>query len=215
MGILIDMGLVVFVSSSVSAGAGAFLRSYLKKKGENLATKEDLGNLVEQVQAVTTATKEIESKISGELWDRQKRWEAKRDSLLDAVKGLSSIEKHFSMFREVVEYGLKNHPPEDQLNEKLFQVVKDYSDAKDALDEAILLVDMMCEKSTVTALREVKKVADRKSELLVKKNIDEADVLEKKYYRTLYDFKRALRDELGIEPIMSQPNEPSGNPIPD
>ena len=67
MGILIDMGLVVFVSSSLSAGAGAFIGSYLKKKGENLATHEDINKLVDQVKSVTQATKEIEAKISGKL----------------------------------------------------------------------------------------------------------------------------------------------------
>jgi len=35
-----------------------------KKKGENLATHEDLDKLVVQVRAVTTTTKEIEAKIS-------------------------------------------------------------------------------------------------------------------------------------------------------
>jgi hypothetical protein len=30
---------------------------------------------VDQVEAVTTATKQIEARISNEVWDRQKRWE--------------------------------------------------------------------------------------------------------------------------------------------
>jgi hypothetical protein len=39
-----------------------------------------------------TATKEIEAKISGDLWDRQKRWELKRDALFDAVKQLAAAQ---------------------------------------------------------------------------------------------------------------------------
>jgi hypothetical protein len=66
-----------------------FFVSYAKKSGENLATKEDLKNLVEQVKAVTQATKEIEARISGDLWDKQKRWELKRDILLDTAKALN------------------------------------------------------------------------------------------------------------------------------
>ncbi|MGO8985352.1 MAG: hypothetical protein ACLPHI_12110 [Terriglobales bacterium] len=147
MGVPVDMGLVVFVSSGLSAGAGAFIGSYLMKKGENLATHEDINKLVDQVKSVTQATKEIEAKISGELWDRQRHWEAKRDALLSAVKSLSSVDKHFSLFRETVDYGLKNDPPEEQLNRKPFKVVKkDDSEARDMLDEAVLLLTCYAEK---------------------------------------------------------------------
>ena len=56
-----------------SAFLGSYLGAYLKKKGENLATHEDLSHLVKQMQAVTMATKEIEAKTSNEVWDRQRR----------------------------------------------------------------------------------------------------------------------------------------------
>ncbi|MGB8064673.1 MAG: hypothetical protein WCF26_22495 [Candidatus Sulfotelmatobacter sp.] len=211
MGALIDMGLVGFVSS----GAGAFIGSYLKKKGENIATHEDISKLVDQVRSVTQATKEIEAKISGELWDRQRHWEAKRDSLLSAVKSLSSVDSHFSLFRETVDFGLKNKPPEEELNRKLFEAVKGYSEAQDMLDEAVLLVDMICGETTVLALREVRKLVGQRSELLVKKDVDGADALKKRYYRSLYDFKSALRSELGIVVITPQDSESSATPRPD
>jgi len=71
-----------------TAFVGSYLAGYLKKKGENLATHEDIDKLVAQMAAVTSATKEIEAKISGDLWDRQMRWNQKRDiygRLLDAL----------------------------------------------------------------------------------------------------------------------------------
>jgi hypothetical protein len=207
MGILTDMGLIVFVSSSFSAGAGAFVGSYLKKKGENLATHEDINKLVDQVKSVTQATKEIEAKISGELWDRQRHWEAKRDSLLGAVKSLSLVDRHFSLFRETVDFGLKNKPPEEQFNRKLFEAVKDYSEAQDMLDESVLLIDMICGETTVLALREVRKLVGQRSELLAKNDVDGADALKKRYYRSLYDFKSALRSELGIGMVTPQSSE--------
>src|SRR5208282_4811332 len=70
----------------VSGGVGLYLGAYLKKKGENLATHEDVDKLVEQVRAVTTTTKEIEAKVSGEAWNRQRRWELKRGVLLEGAK---------------------------------------------------------------------------------------------------------------------------------
>jgi predicted alpha/beta-fold hydrolase len=54
---------------------GSYLGAYFKKKGENLATHEDIDKLVEQVGAVTKTTKEIEAKISDEVWDRQRKRE--------------------------------------------------------------------------------------------------------------------------------------------
>ena len=216
MGVPVDMGLVVFVSSGLSAGAGAFIGSYLMKKGENLATHEDINKLVDQVKSVTQATKEIEAKISGELWDRQRHWEAKRDALLSAVKSLSSVDKHFSLFRETVDYGLKNDPPEEQLNRKPFKVVKkDDSEARDMLDEAVLLVDMLCGEATIRTLREARKLAGQRSELLVNKDVGGADALKKRYYRSIYDFKCALRSELGIAVVVPQSSESSATPSPD
>ena len=67
------------------------MAAYLKKKGENLATHEDIAKLVDQVRAVTTATKEIEAKISTDVWDRQKRWEMKRVVLFEETKRLEAV----------------------------------------------------------------------------------------------------------------------------
>ena len=36
----------------IAAGVGAFFGSYLKKKGENLATKEDIGGITKKIEAI-------------------------------------------------------------------------------------------------------------------------------------------------------------------
>lgn len=80
------------VTTFVAGGAGAYLGSYLKKKGENLATHEDIDKLVDQVKAVTKATKEIEAKISDDVWSRQKRWEVQQAALLETLRYLADAE---------------------------------------------------------------------------------------------------------------------------
>jgi hypothetical protein len=56
--------MLVCSSSSSSHQRWEPISSYLKKKGENLATHEDVDKLVKQVSAVTAATKQIEANIT-------------------------------------------------------------------------------------------------------------------------------------------------------
>lgn len=81
---LIALGLVALV-----AGLGAYFGSYLKTKGKNLATHEDIDKVLVEVRATTQATKEIEARISDNVWDRQKRWEMKRDVLFEMARKAS------------------------------------------------------------------------------------------------------------------------------
>jgi hypothetical protein len=94
------------VATMIGAFVGSFLAGYLKKKGENLATHEDIGKLVEQMEA----TKEIEAAISSRVWERQRKWELKRDALFEAIQGLRDVE--YGLSKMVVAYTSKGVPPE-------------------------------------------------------------------------------------------------------
>src|ERR1035438_6693398 len=83
------------LTTLVRAFVGSYLASYLKKKGENLATHEDIDKLVDQVRAVTTATKEIEERIESSAWSRQRHWEMKRDALFASVQALDRTKSAF------------------------------------------------------------------------------------------------------------------------
>jgi predicted HNH restriction endonuclease len=71
----------------------AYVSGYGQEKGKNLATYEDIDKLVKQVQAVTTATKVIEAKISDEVWTRQRGWELRRDAIFEALKEMATVER--------------------------------------------------------------------------------------------------------------------------
>lgn len=86
-----EIYVIVPIISFVGGWLGSFVGAYLKKKGENLATQEDIGKLVEQVAAVTKTTKEIEAKISDEVWGRQRVWEMKRDAFFALMKAESRV----------------------------------------------------------------------------------------------------------------------------
>ena len=61
------------MSAAITAGLGAFFGAHLSKKGKNAAIHEDIGKLVQQMAAVTQTTKEIEARISNDMWERQRR----------------------------------------------------------------------------------------------------------------------------------------------
>jgi len=76
------------LSMLVAMFIGGYLKSYLSQKGANLATHEDIGKLVEQMTAITQATKQIEGRISDEIWNRQRHWEMKREAIVAAIQAL-------------------------------------------------------------------------------------------------------------------------------
>lgn len=140
------------VTTFVAAGAGAYLGSYLKKKGENLATHEDIGKLVDQMKAVTQATKEIEAKISNEVWSRQKRWEVQQAALLESLKELASSEAF--LWSLVHAYGAM-----DGETEQGIQLRKDasekYMTAINAFWRTQLATAIVCGKNISDALEKV------------------------------------------------------------
>jgi hypothetical protein len=75
---LVFVGFVIYVFKP-------FLGSYSSKKGENLATKEDIAQ-------ITKTQEEIKAKISDEVWDRQRQWELRRDVVLDAIRALADLD---------------------------------------------------------------------------------------------------------------------------
>jgi hypothetical protein len=74
------------VLSLITAGAGAYIGSYLKKRAENLATKDDFNDLKAQTAALTQTAKQIEAKISDEVWASQRQFEMKQDGAFKALK---------------------------------------------------------------------------------------------------------------------------------
>jgi hypothetical protein len=58
-----------------------FLDGYLKRKGENHATREDIENLLEQLRRTTDVAEKIKASVGHDYWTTQRAWEAKRDGL--------------------------------------------------------------------------------------------------------------------------------------
>jgi hypothetical protein len=133
----------------------SFLPSYMKKKGENLATKEDIRDLAHQTALLTQTAKEIEAKISDASWDRQKRWELKRDQVfLMAVKmvalksALANLHSVYSTEAEAKGRGLTG------INEQLVEVGAACGLAADEFESAMITASIVCSKKLFDTARD-------------------------------------------------------------
>jgi hypothetical protein len=184
--------------SLVGGWFGAYLGAYLKKKGENLATHEDISKLVDQVRAVTQTTKEIEAKISDEVWGRQKQWELKREVLFEATRALARVDDALVGLHVITQVEKK----ENDINwvKNRLEANLKWNEIYSAFQEAGLLVAAVCSKEAGQAFemygRTLSKIAER-----LAKDIDpqiymtsQADRLTKHLI-----LRQVVRSELGIE----------------
>ncbi len=146
--------LLAGVFSLVGAAGGAYLGAYLKKKGENLATHEDIGKLVDQVRAVTQTTKEIEAKISDEIWDRQKRWEIRRDAIFEVIRELATLEvalgDFFSVYRAMEGVEKRSQFQHDRIMEEHAAYQKAHQSFERARAVAMLVCNEKVQQEFIT-----------------------------------------------------------------
>ena len=81
-------GLLTLVIGALTLSFRSFTSSYSSEKGKNLATKEDVAEL-------TKTIKEVEAKISNDVWNRQKQWELKKEVCFEALRQLALAQWHF------------------------------------------------------------------------------------------------------------------------
>lgn len=84
-----------------------FLKSYAEQKGRQLATKEDIENVLKQVRAVTRETASIQAEISGGLWLQQWHLAQKRDTYARLIGALENIQVQRGMIRMGGDEGAK------------------------------------------------------------------------------------------------------------
>ena len=75
----IAFGCVILVNTVVAFAWKPFLAAYMGKKGERLATSEDIQKVLVEVRAVTRETERIKAEISGDEWHRQWVMNQKRE----------------------------------------------------------------------------------------------------------------------------------------
>jgi len=88
--------LSIIVLSFTGAAVGAFVSSYFKIRGKNLATKADFNELLQQLAKTTEATEKIKTAIAHANWKGEKQWD------LNATVYQTLLES-FAMWRSALE----------------------------------------------------------------------------------------------------------------
>jgi len=135
---------------------GIWLRAgstYWNERARNAATHDDIDKLLEQMAAVTQATKTIEAKISIDVWSQQQRWDVQKTALLETLKELASAEALlWAMVRCFS--ATKSHALDErtalrrEANEK-------YSEAINAFWRTKLAVQIVCGKDIAEQLENI------------------------------------------------------------
>lgn len=189
------------VISFIAAGAGAYLSSYLMKKGDNLATKEDIGTL-------TKITEEIKRQINDQVWNKQRQWELKRDSVISLVQtmdGAKDALMRYAARRDSVK-GTDVDPNRFDFVQNALVVWADKASAFDASRAAAALT---CSKELNDAFYRVQQSLRCGYSRLSKKEIQNYDDIGAEIRDGMIAAVTLSRRELGIaDDAAPEPNEP-------
>lgn len=95
-------GVALMLNALVIGFWKPWLGAYGGEKGKNLARKEDLDAILAEVRAVTITQKEIETKLSGDLWNLQMRRNEKKELYGQLLATIHEMLSANSMMRAVV-----------------------------------------------------------------------------------------------------------------
>jgi len=192
-----DFTLVLALVPFISAGLGAYFGGYLKKKGENLATHEDVEKVKTDVRIITTTTKEIEAKISNAVWDRQKQWELKREVLFEASRRLAELDDTLPGLHATVQ--VDPNPDDPGWHELVAEKREKWQRAVSGFDTAKMLVGMVCSRDTELTFMKFGMLTNEIAvEILKNRDKEIYDKTGKELALRLLAVRTAIRQELGL-----------------
>lgn len=195
---IIEGGIVALLSA-IGGWIGGYFGAYAKKKGENLATKEDFNDLKAQTADLTRVTEEIKDKISFDTWDRQKRWELKQEVLFEATRRITEVDDSLISLDSTMKIG----PQFDQnqtWQESKAKALKRWNKAISALDETRFFVTVVCGKETINTVDDYATLATQIA-IAFKDDTGAYIKQSKELTRRMLLSRLAIRKELGFESL--------------
>ena len=93
------VALAVIAGSTAMTTLGVFLLvrftsvfdAYAGERAKLLAQSHNIDRLIEQTERLTVTTEVMKSRVSDEMWDRQQRWEFKRDIYIRLIQSMGQL----------------------------------------------------------------------------------------------------------------------------
>ena len=185
-----------------------YLTGYATRKGENLATHEDIDKLVDQVTEVTEATKKIEAEISSGVWNKQKRWEMKREVLFEAARKISEIDDAMLSNSVVLkedrakqrEWDIRAPSIEERLSwsQSKHERLMRWSKASSEFDVSRAFVLIVCSKEASQAFSELGAYINTLAAQMTQ-NPDAYDTGRLELFKKILLAQKAIRKELEVD----------------
>ena len=114
-----NFAILYFIAVPVFSFIAAFIGAYLKEKGKNLATKEDLDLLIDQMRKTTATVEEVKSEIAGEAWLKQQIWTEKKRVYIEILQALQ--EANYSASGMAEGFRLSQDKTRDEVSRKTIE----------------------------------------------------------------------------------------------
>src|ERR1700733_10300797 len=175
----------------------SFLPGYMREKGKNLATKEDIQELARQTRILTQTTKEIEARISISVWSKQQRWDIQKTALLDSLKDLSTAETFLVRLVQTF-VDTKDHPQGWETRRK--EANEKYAERINNFWRTQLAIEILCGTEIASHFQEIDTIFDRVRRTLKKGEFD--DIWNTQYPELLLakrQLGQTVRRRLGLD----------------
>ncbi|MGY8624407.1 hypothetical protein [Chromobacterium violaceum] len=150
-----------FVITAIGSGFSAYLGAYLKKKGEDRASKEQFDIILNQLKKTTEATESIKSTLSSRSWLLQQQWSIREKSYSDL---LSELWKFRTALVEQDTFFMHPYNPHDRQfmesvenNDYFRRMGKQAADSSQVLCELIGPAAIFLSEKTIKILRDLEK----------------------------------------------------------
>ena len=191
--------LPVWASTGIIAGLGAWFGSYLKKKGENYASKEDFTALLDQLKQTTEATKAIEQRIEHQFSHKTRVWEMKQEAFYEVLQTLNDMDEILLTFSSIVTNQKNKTFLPDVVTEAKLDVATDWKNANRAYSAARTKALVVCSGKATEAMRTAQTELQAIYMELKKGNDTYLDVgVHKSMMQAFARVIKSIRDELDV-----------------
>jgi hypothetical protein len=133
------------------------------------------------------------------LWDRQKKWELKRDVIFEGIKRIAALDDALTNYRSFVETEKANRKPDEPRWEQGLGKKLAWSDAATKFDETRAFVGVICSKATREAFDALGLFASQIAAELVKDNPEFYHSSHAELFKKILIARLEAHNELGIE----------------